>query len=97
MIYELLLEGKENKRSTQELIDKLNIDKRAFYNILRQERREGRIILSTKENGGGYWLWNGEDIQELKRYYKMHKSGAIDILSTLKPVYAILKEHNKES
>ena len=96
MIYELLSEGKENKRTRQELLRALDIPWRVFQDILRRERREGHIILSTKEDGGGYWIWDGENIEELRRYDAMQRSGAIDTLTTLKPIYKILKE-NKET
>lgn len=95
MIYEILGEGSENKKSRSELIKALDIEARDFHDILRKERRDGNIIISTKEKGGGYWLWNG-DYSELERYYKMQRSGAIDILVTLKPIQKILKKHKEE-
>ena len=95
MIYELLSEGKENKRTRSELIKALDIPWRDFQTVLRRERREGHIILSTKDEGGGYWLWDGKDIEELKRYDSMQRSGAIDTLVTLKPIHQIIKEHSE--
>lgn len=94
MIVELLQEGRENKKTTQELLSLLRISKREFYSALRRERREGHFIISEKENGGGYWLWNG-DYSELQRYDKMQRSGAIDTLQTLKPVYKELKKYRE--
>ena len=96
MIFELLTEGKANKRTRGELLERLNIPMREFHNVLRKERREGHLIMSTKENGGGYWLWDGEDIGELERYYFMQRSGAVDTLETLKPIYQIIKHRIPE-
>ena len=92
MIVELLSEGKENKKDSESLMKVLGIrNKRDFYTILRNERRAGHLIISDKESGG-YWLWDGKDYNELNSYYKMQRSGAIDTLVTLKPVYRILKD-----
>lgn len=96
MIAELLSTGRENKRSAEELLSVLGIEKRDFYQALRTERRNGHFILSEKDNSGGYWLWDGKDLGELKRYYQMQRSGAIDTLATLKPVYRELKRREEE-
>ena len=91
MITELLGVGRENRKTTEELLSALQIDRRSFFSALKEERRNGNFILSDKTDGGGYWLWSG-DYDELKRYDKMQRSGALDILVTLKPVYRKLKE-----
>ena len=95
MINELLVKGKENKRTMAELISLLGVTRREFQDILRAERRDGHLIMSCKENGGGYWLWGG-DYAELERYYNMQRTGAIDILETLKPVKEQLRQHEQE-
>ena len=95
MITELLGVGRENRKTTEELLSALQIDRRSFFSALKEERRNGNFILSDKTDGGGYWLWSG-DYDELKRYDKMQRSGALDILVTLKPVYRKLKEAEKE-
>lgn len=95
MIVELLGKGRENRKTTEELLSALNIDRRLFFSVLKEERRAGNFIISDKTDGGGYWLWSG-DYDELKRYDKMQRSGALDILVTLKPVYRKLKEKEKE-
>lgn len=92
MITELLGIGRENRKTVEELLSALRVDKRTFYSVLKEERRQGNVIISDKTDGGGYWLWSG-DIAELKRYDKMQRGGALDILVTLKPVHRILKEH----
>lgn len=92
MIAELLNVGKKNKKDAESLIKVLGLKtKREFYTILRNERREGKLIISDKENGG-YWLWDGKDFGELKSYYWMQRKGALDVLSTLKPIHEILKK-----
>ena len=95
MIVELLKPGRENITSTDELLEVLQIRPRNLYKAIREERRAGAAILSTKENGGGYWLWDGKNYKELEQYYKMQRSMAIDILATLKPVRKRLKAHEK--
>lgn len=92
MITELLGRGRENRKTTEELLSVLQIDRRAFFSVLKEERRAGNIIISDKADGGGYWLWSG-NYDELKRYDKMQRGGALDVLVTLKPVHKILKEH----
>lgn len=92
MIFELLETGRENRKTAEELLKILNVEKREFYSELRKERRQGHFILSDKSEGGGYWLWNGSDYSELKAYYKTARSGAIDTLVTLQPVYKKLKK-----
>lgn len=94
MITELLGVGRENRKSAEELLSVLKVDKRTFYSVLKEERRQGNVIISDKTDGGGYWLWSG-NLDELKRYDKMQRSGALDILVTLKPVHKILKEHEE--
>lgn len=96
MISEHLLKGRENKRSIEELLSILKIERRDFYTALRNERRNGLFILSEKDDGGGYWLWDGEDIGELRRYYIMQRKGAVDTLATLKPIYRELKRREEE-
>ena len=91
MIFELLEPGRENRKTAEELLSILNIEKREFYSELRKERRQGHFILSDKRNGG-YWIWNGENYSELKAYYKQTRSGAIDTLVTLQPIYKKLKK-----
>lgn len=95
MIVEMLSKGREKKKTMDELLSALNVNKREFYSALRRERREGHLIMSEKEDGGGYWLWSG-DLNELKRYDKMQRSGALDTLQTLKPVYKEIKKHEGE-
>ena len=96
MITELLKEGRENAVPAEDLMMILNITPRKLFEQIRAERRDGSLILSTKDNGGGYWLWDGSNFKELEQYYKMQRSGAVDVLATLKPVYKILKEHERE-
>ena len=94
MIVELLGVGRENRKTTEELLSVLRISRRAFFSALKEERRQGHFIISDKADGGGYWLWSG-NYDELKRYDAMQRSGAIDVLVTLKPVYKKLQEGKK--
>ena len=96
MIEELLSEGEQNKKTTKDLLDALKVGKREFFAMLQRERRSGHFILSTKQNGGGYWKWNGHDIDELKRYDKMQRSEALSMLKTLKPIHDEIRKHEEE-
>ena len=49
MIVEMLSKGRENKKTMDELLSALNVNKREFYSALRKERREGHFIMSEKK------------------------------------------------
>lgn len=95
MIHEILGIGKENLRTTDEILEELQILPRKFYEELRNERREGFVILSQKDERGGYWLWDGQNVKELENYYNMQRGGAVDVLATLEPIRRLLKEAEK--
>lgn len=97
MIHEHLDTGKHNMKSSVELCEILHLNRRDFYRQLRRERRQGFLILSSRETGNsGFWLWDGDSINELKNYYAMQRKSAIDILKTLHPVYETLKKRGDE-
>ena len=69
MVQELLKHGKENIKTTDELIRVLKLnDSRELQWIVQKERQDGAVILSTCGNGGGYYLPGNE--QELKEFIK---------------------------
>lgn len=89
MIHECLKNGFENKISRSDLMTTLNLNTRQFYDILRAERRNGQLILSSKSESG-YWL--SDNLSELKAYYRTTLSTALDVLQTLKPIRVKIKE-----
>ena len=57
MVHEFLHQGAENAASTAELVRLLDFkSSRDLQEIIARERDEGHLILSTSQNGGGYFL-----------------------------------------
>ena len=74
MIKEILGSGKENIKTTKQLMSELKINNsRELIAIVNQERKDGAVILSTCGNNGGYYLPSEDDetkIEELKEFIK---------------------------
>ena len=77
MIENFLLEGKKNAISSQRLADMTGCKSiRELQQMIAKERARGIVILSTCQNGGGYFLPTGnrhevvEFIQTLRRRAK---------------------------
>lgn len=69
------------------------LSRRDVQRAVRDERRAGSPILAdTGENGHGYWLWDGKNIDELRRYVHRVEGVALDLLETLKPLRQELKQ-----
>lgn len=69
MIQEALLPGKENLKTTEELVKYYKLDSvRELTQIINKERTSGAVILSTTSNGGGYYL--PADDLEIKEFIR---------------------------
>ena len=57
MVEKFLIEGKQNATASQTLADLIGCGSvRELQEIIAEERASGRVILSTCQNGGGYYL-----------------------------------------
>lgn len=56
MIENYLCKGKERKRTKAELCLCMNVTTRQLRKIIEDDRKSGLIVLSTADNGGGYFL-----------------------------------------
>ena len=58
LVYDLLPRGIENSRTYKQL--NLNIDKRAFFQIINQLRLKGKAIGAIRGKDGGYYVATSE-------------------------------------
>lgn len=66
MIEEFLLKGKKNAIASQKLADLVGCKSvRELQEVIAEERAAGAVILSTCQDGGGYFLaQNAEEVRE---------------------------------
>lgn len=72
MLYELLKErkavGKKNALKTSEILEALHTSTRVLKRMVAEERRQGKLICSALNCGGGYYLPASlEEIEEQNR------------------------------
>lgn len=89
MIAEMLKEGKKNKITFAELKERTEMSERALRKQIADERRQGALILATKEGTGGYYL--PKDQAEAKAYCDSMTKEAKSILFTLKSCKKYIK------
>lgn len=84
MIWELLPTGKENKVSAVTLMDATGIRTgRELSKVIRQERFSGKLILSTKADGGGYFLpASAAEVQEFIETFSNEARALFAMLKT---------------
>ena len=90
MISDFLAEGKENAISSQLLADLAGCKSvRELQAVIAQERAAGEVILSTCENGGGYFLPENEG--EVREFIRTLESRGKNTLAALKSAREYLK------
>ena len=90
MIENFLLEGKKNAISSQRLADLAGCKSvRELQEIIAEERAAGAVILSTAQNGGGYFL--PESASEVKEFVRTLESRGKNTLAALKSARNYLK------
>ena len=89
-IAELLSKGQNNAISTRELCDVTGLCKRDLREQVRRERLAGAVILSRRENGGGYYL--PETKEEIQAFINTMGKQGRSIFSARKSAAAALKE-----
>ena len=83
MIWELLPTGKQNKITAAALMNATGIQtKRELSAVVQQERHDGKLILSTKADGGGYYL--PENVEEAKEFISTYSGEARALFSMMK-------------
>lgn len=81
--------GKENAISAQALCDLLHYENiRSLQAGIARERAAGAVILSTCQNGGGYFL--PKDKREIRRFIQTLENRAYNTLAALQSAWAAL-------
>lgn len=90
MIENFLSVGKQNAIPSQRLADLAGCKSvRELQQIIAEERAAGAVILSTCENGGGYFLPKSAD--EVKEFVRTLESRGKNTLAALKSARNYLK------
>ena len=91
MVEELLNKGKENARTTEELVRACGFsNKRELTLQIAKEREAGAIICSSTVGRGGYYL--PDDPRELREFINSMDNRAINIFKAVKSAKKMLKE-----
>ena len=90
LVYDLLPRGVENSRTYKQL--NLNIDKRAFFQIINQLRLKGKAIGAIRGKDGGYYVATSE----VERNMALNQFEA-QMLNEMKIISAIRKADLEEA
>ncbi len=84
MIFELLKEGRENALSPDYLKTAAGLQsEREVRRQVEEERREGKVILSSMGRGGGYYKpANTEEVREFIRVFEARAKGTLFTLNS---------------
>ena len=94
-IYDLLELGKENKKSTRDLMKITGLDERTLRDVVRRERLAGKLIVSTKESGGGYYI--PKNAGELKEFLDTMTKEARSIFVMMREARKVARRENGKS
>lgn len=96
MIEKFLLEGKHNAVTSQRLAELAGCKSvRELQQVISEERAAGAVILSTAENGGGYFL--PANVSEVKEFIQTLERRGKNTLEALKSARNYLKSYGAES
>ena len=91
MIENFLSVGKQNAIPSKRLADLAGCKSvRELQQVIAAERAAGAVILSTCENGGGYFLPNPENVGEVKEFIRTLENRGKNTLIALKSARAYL-------
>lgn len=91
MVVELLDKGRENAKTTEELVRACNFtNKRDLTLQIAKEREAGAVICSTTSGEGGYYL--PDNPKELRAFINSMDNRAINIFRAVKSAKKMLKE-----
>lgn len=88
-VYDLLPRGIENSRTYKQL--NLNIDKRAFFQIINSLRLKGKVVGAIRGKGGGYYVAT----TETERHMALNQFEA-QMINEMKIISAIKKADLEE-
>lgn len=90
-IHDLLPVGKKNRITLAELVDRTGVkDPRELRKVIHKERAAGKLIASTSDKGGGYYIPDG--IEELREFVQYIERCGRSLFFVLKTARAKLKE-----
>lgn len=91
VIVEALQAGKENAISAQDLCTYLGFNSvRELQNEIARERKAGAVILSTCQDGGGYFL--PENDQEIRQFIRTLENRAKNTFAVLHSARGLLRQ-----
>lgn len=91
VVMEVLNTGKENAISAQELCVYLGFNRvRELQNEIARERKAGAVILSTCQDGGGYFLPENE--REVRQFIKTLENRANNTFEALRSARRFLRQ-----
>lgn len=94
-VFEALPQGKENAVNARSLADLLNFDSvRDLQKEIARERKDGAVILSTCEDGGGYF--RPKNKQEAERFIRTLESRARNTLAALRSARDYIRQQGED-
>ena len=83
LVYDLLPRGIENSRTYKQL--NLNIDKRAFFQVINSLRLKGKVIGAIRGKTGGYYVATDEAERSMAlRQFEAQMINEMRIISAIK-------------
>ena len=83
LVYDLLPRGIENSRTYKQL--NLNIDKRAFFQVINSLRLKGKVIGAIRGKSGGYYVATTETERNMAlRQFEAQMINEMKIISAIK-------------
>ena len=83
LVYELLPRGIENSRTYKQL--NLNVDKRAFFQVINSLRLKGKVIGAIRGKAGGYYVATTEIERNMAlRQFEAQMINEMKIISAIK-------------
>ena len=96
VVMEALNTGKENAISAQELCVYLGFNSvRELQNEIARERKAGAVILSTCQDGGGYFL--PENDREVRQFIRTLENRAKNTYEALRSARGFLRQQERSS
>ena len=93
MVEKFLFEGRQNAIKSQKLADLVGCKSiRELQEVIAQERAAGAVILSTCQNGGGYFLPIPGDRKEVVEFIHTLRRRAKNTLAAIESAEAYLKQ-----
>lgn len=94
VVMEALHIGKENAISAQELCDHLGFNSiRELQHEISRERKAGAVILSTCQEGGGYFIPSND--QEVRQFVRTLENRAKNTFEVLRSARSFLRQQEQ--